>query len=105
MDVANAAQDGSLCMSSTHKQKKNSFFLKTNAITRTIGSAIRSIRPLPSAGPYPTGDPYLFCVYHKDEYPQGNGKMEAPFPGNGSDFNPDNPYRMYHGRLVPGKSL
>jgi len=65
-------------------------------------SAIRSIQPLPSAGPYPTGDPYLFCVYHKDEYPPGNGKMEAPYPGNGHDFNPSNPYRMYHGGMIPG---
>jgi len=71
-------------------------------MTRAIGSAVLSSRPLPTAGPYPTGDPYLFCVYHKDEYPPGNGKMEAPFRGNGSDFNPNVPYRMYHGDLVPG---
>eukprot|EP00546_Thalassionema_frauenfeldii_P021140 CAMPEP_0178896178 /NCGR_PEP_ID=MMETSP0786-20121207/1013_1 /TAXON_ID=186022 /ORGANISM="Thalassionema frauenfeldii, Strain CCMP 1798" /LENGTH=349 /DNA_ID=CAMNT_0020566521 /DNA_START=41 /DNA_END=1090 /DNA_ORIENTATION=- len=66
------------------------------------GSAILSNKPLPTSGPYPTSDPYLFCVYHKDQYPQGNGKMEAPFPGNGHDFNPSNPYRMYHGDLIPG---
>lgn len=71
-------------------------------MTRTIGSAILSARPLPTAGPYPTGDPYLFCVYHKDEYPYGNGKMEAPHRGNGSDFDPSKPYRMYHGSKVPG---
>ena len=64
--------------------------------------AILSNNPLPRAGPYPTADPLLFCVYHKDEYPQGNGKMEAPFAGNGSDFAPDQPYRMYHGSHVPG---
>ena len=50
----------------------------------------------------PTLDPFLFCVYHKDQYPQGNQEMEAPFPGNGSDFNDEVPYRMYHGSLVPG---
>lgn len=71
-------------------------------MTRAIGSALLSAKPLPTAGPYPTGDPYLFCVYHKDEYPQGNGKMEAPHRGNGSDFNPNVPYRMYHGNKIPG---
>ena len=28
--------------------------------------------------------------------------MERLFPGNGSDFNPHAPYRMYHGDNVPG---
>lgn len=28
--------------------------------------------------------------------------METTFPGNGSDFNPHAPYRMYHGHNVPG---
>ena len=51
---------------------------------------------------YPTGDPYLFCVYHKDNYPAGNGKMEAPKYGNGSDFDPSAEYRMYHGTKIPG---
>jgi len=75
-----------------------------NKVTTAAKAAtsILSNEPLPSAGPYPTGDPYLFCVYHKDEYPPGNDKMEAPFPGNGHDFNPSNPYRMYHGKRIPG---
>lgn len=68
----------------------------------TKSAAILSNKPLPHAGPYPTGDPLLFCVYHKDEYPAGNMKMEAPRVGNGSDFDPDQPYRMYHGKKVPG---
>jgi redox-sensitive bicupin YhaK (pirin superfamily) len=66
----------------------------------TMKSAILANNPLPRAGPYPTADPLLFCVYHKDAYPEGNGKMEAPKVGNGSDFDPDQPYRMYHG--IPG---
>jgi hypothetical protein len=73
-----------------------------NKMTRALGSAILTNKPLPRAGPYPTGDPLLFCVYHKDEYPEGNGKMEAPHRGNGSDFDPDQPYRMYHGEKIPG---
>ncbi len=46
--------------------------------------------------------PFLFCVYHKDDYPVGNERMEAPRRGNGSDFNPNFPYRMYHGVKIPG---
>ena len=55
---------------------------------KMAASAILSMKKLPTAGPSPTGDPYLFCVYHKDNYPAGNDKMEAPRRGNGSDFNP-----------------
>jgi quercetin 2,3-dioxygenase len=53
-------------------------------------------------GPMPTADPFLFCVYHKDEYPQGSAQMEAPYPGDGMDFDPDADYRMYHGTMIPG---
>ena len=28
--------------------------------------------------------------------------MQAPRKGNGADFNPSSPYRMYHGDKVPG---
>ena len=57
-----------------------------------------------SGGPFPTPDPFLFCVYHVDNYPAdaSSGKMEAPFAGNGSDFNAHAPYRMYHGNKIPG---
>jgi len=48
-----------------------------------------------------TQDPFLFCVYHKDQYPAGNAKMEAPPTGNGQDFNPAADYRMYHGEKIP----
>ena len=53
-------------------------------------------------GPMSTVDPFLFCVYHKDNYPPGNQEMEAPHRGNGSDFNPQADYRMYHGSKIPG---
>lgn len=52
--------------------------------------------------PAPTPDPFLFCVYHKDAYPAGNAKMEAPRQGNGADFDPNAEYRMYHGDRIPG---
>ncbi|CAB9499224.1 Pirin-like protein [Seminavis robusta] len=66
-------------------------------------SAVLNTMALPSAGPFRTLDPFLFCVYHKDAYPPAHDEtMEAPQPGNGMDFNPSAPYRMYHGDMVPG---
>ena len=67
-------------------------------------SAILRTTAIPISGPYPTPDPFLFCVYHVDDYPPdaSGGKMESPFPGNGSDFDPRAPYRMYHGDSIPG---
>jgi len=56
---------------------------------------------------WPTLNPFLFCVYHYDAYPSGNSAMEPDssfLRGRdiGSDFDPNNPWRMYHGRTVPG---
>ena len=56
----------------------------------------------PLTFPFKTIDPFLFCVYHKDNYPAGNNKMEAAKKGNGADFDPNAPYRMYHGEWIPG---
>lgn len=52
--------------------------------------------------PFTPPDPFLFLVYHKDQYPAGNGKLEAPRRGDGMDFDPSAEYRMYHGEKVPG---
>jgi len=52
--------------------------------------------------PMATRDPFLFCVYHRDLYPEGDEKMRAPRRGNGADFDGHAPYRMYHGDRVPG---
>jgi hypothetical protein len=56
----------------------------------------------PFSFPFKTLDPFIFCVYHKDHYPAGDDKMQAPRRGNGADFNPTAPYRMYHGDRIPG---
>lgn len=54
-----------------------------------------------------TVDPFLFCVHHLDLYPEGNGRM-GPDPkllkgrDLGSDFDPRNAWKMYHGEEVPG---
>lgn len=49
--------------------------------------------------PFKTADPFLFCVYHKDLYPPSSENLKR---GNGADFNPNAPYRMYHGDNLPG---
>ena len=56
--------------------------------------------------PWPTTDPFLFCVYHDDKYPAGNDRLgpAASLAGRniGSDFEGKNGWRMYHGSVVPG---
>lgn len=66
----------------------------------TPSLTVKSITP-PS--PMDANDPFLFCVFHTDIYPPAaNDKCEAPRRGNGQDFDPNQPYRMYHGDRVPG---
>jgi redox-sensitive bicupin YhaK (pirin superfamily) len=56
--------------------------------------------------PWPTVDPYLFCVYHDDRYPPGNERLgpAASLSGRniGMDFEGKDGWRMYHGSVVPG---
>jgi len=56
--------------------------------------------------PWETSDPFLFCVYHKDDYPEGNEVMgpKASLAGRniGQDFTIKDGWRMYHGDAVPG---
>ena len=51
-------------------------------------SAILKIKPL--GFPWETQDPFLFCAYHEDNYPKGNGKLgpDASLEGRniGQDF-------------------
>jgi quercetin 2,3-dioxygenase len=51
-------------------------------------------------------DPFLFCVYHDDKYPAGNGHMapNASLAGRqiGQDFAGKDGWNMYHGQTVPG---
>ncbi|MFT5915419.1 MAG: redox-sensitive bicupin YhaK (pirin superfamily) [Bacteroidia bacterium] len=66
---------------------------------------IKNIEPL--GFPWKTQDPFLFCAYHRDEYPKGNAAMgvepEALRGKNvGQDFNPNDNWRMYHGKNMPG---
>ncbi len=56
--------------------------------------------------PWPTVDPFLFCVYHDDMYPKGRADMtpDASLAGRnmGQDFEGIDGWRMYHGMTVPG---
>lgn len=56
--------------------------------------------------PWQTQDPFIFCAYHRDLYPNGNEHMgpDESLAGRniGQDFNPQLPWRMYHGSTVPG---
>ncbi len=60
----------------------------------------------PLGFPWPTMDPFLFCVYHDDRYPKGNAAMgpDASLAGReiGQDFAGKDGWRMYHGAQVPG---
>jgi redox-sensitive bicupin YhaK (pirin superfamily) len=60
----------------------------------------------PLGMPWPTLDPFLFCVHHDDRYPRGNGRFgpAASLAGRqmGSDFSRQDGWSMYHGQEVPG---
>ena len=64
------------------------------------------IRIEPLGFPWKTSDPFLFCAYHEDDYPNGNGKMgpDASLSGRsiGQDFAGKDGWNMYHGSTVPG---
>ena len=70
----------------------------------STGSPIVQLKPL--VFPWETLDPFLFCAYHDDAYPQGNAQMgpAASLAGRdiGQDFGRQDGWSMYHGSTVPG---
>jgi redox-sensitive bicupin YhaK (pirin superfamily) len=70
-----------------------------------MASPILQLAPL-GAPPWPTPDPFLFCVHHVDAYPRGDGRLApaASLAGRaiGQDFEGRDGWRMYHGERVPG---
>ncbi len=66
---------------------------------------VLQVKPL--GFPWETQDPFLFCAYHRDEYPAGDEAMGLPIEelrgrNIGQDFTVKDGYRMYHGSHVPG---
>ncbi len=68
-------------------------------------STLLNVQPLGNP-PWPTIDPFLFCVHHNDAYPRGNAMLgpDAPLTGRqiGQDFAGKEGWNMYHGETVPG---
>ncbi len=69
-----------------------------------MSESVINISPL--GFPWKTQDPFLFCVYHADDYPKGNEALgpAASLDGRtlGQDFTLKDGWRMYHGDKVPG---
>ena len=64
------------------------------------------LQTVPLGFQWATADPFLFCVHHLDHYPAGNAEFgpQGSLAGRniGSDFEPKDGWRMYHGSTVPG---
>lgn len=71
---------------------------------KSVPSSVIRISPL--GFPWETVDPFLFCVYHDDAYPRGNGRLgpDASLAGRaiGRDFSRKDGWSMYHGDSLPG---
>ncbi len=72
---------------------------------------IKNIHPIidirPMGFQWETRDPFLFCVHHEDDFPEGNDAMgpNSQFLNGrqiGDDFIIKDGFRMYHGKTVPG---
>lgn len=77
-------------------------FAKTTHMSKSV---IKNIKPL--GFPWETQDPFLFCAYHRDEYPEGTASMGVAVEqlngrNVGSDFTIKDGWRMYHGTNIPG---
>ena len=76
----------------------------SNVTASPAGSPVLRTEPL--GFPWPTVDPFLFCVYHDDAYPAGNAQHgpAAPLAGRdiGQDFSRKDGWSLYHGSTVPG---
>ena len=69
-------------------------------------SGIINMVNLPEVGPWPTRDPFLFCVHHNDIYPRAKEDLTPDANLNdrniGQDFSDKDGWSMYHGNKIPG---
>ncbi len=76
----------------------------SSALSVRMSPLLRTV-PL-GAPPWPTLDPFLFCVHHLDAYGPGNAHMgpTSSLAGRelGQDFAGKDGWSMYHGKTVPG---
>ena len=79
---------------------------KKDAVMEETAEVTGIVELPPSPTPWPTRDPFLFCVHHLDLYPKGNAECgpRASLQGRqmGQDFAGVDGWRMYHGMTVPG---
>ena len=79
-------------------------FAKTTKLSEILN--MLKVSQLPENSPWPTSDPFLFCVHHNDNYPKANNKMgpDSSLDNRniGSDFSNLNGWSMYHGDTIPG---
>ena len=78
-----------------------------NANTTAAVDAINPVVQIQPLGfPWPTVDPFLFCAYHDDAYPEGNSTLgpNVSLAGRrlGNDLSRNDSWSMYHGTSVPG---
>ena len=68
--------------------------------------SLLSMMELPETGPWPTVDPFLFCVHHDDNYPVARSDLspDVSLSGRhiGNDFSNKDGWSMYHGQKIPG---
>ena len=73
-------------------------------MSTATASPVLNLKPL--GFPWETMDPFLFCAYHDDAYPAGNGSLgpAGTLAGRniGQDFSRKDGWSMYHGASVPG---
>jgi quercetin 2,3-dioxygenase len=77
---------------------------EASSATAASGAILQLVKL--GAPPWPTFDPFLFCVHHRDLYPEGNTQLGpvASLVGRdiGQDFGGKDGWSMYHGDVVPG---
>lgn len=74
--------------------------------TTTMSHVLKSASAL-ALGPWKTQDPFLFCVYHLDDFPAGEANLAPPASVRrgrsiGQDFSRKDGFSMYHGEIHSG---